>query len=406
MEYFNQITSEYLNGLNCSHNSYKLKLELLGDYENVIDEITRDLSLSAQGRININYQQLIRRSCSLTLINVGNKYAPNQNGWFWYRRKFKLWLGLSYGNDIFWFSQGIYFTQRATGDSHVINIEGIDKGGALDGTLKLNMLDYQYIIEPHANIAQLIKDTLWLNVGKHPIDTTPPIIDRTFGKMTTETEISVNEGEYVGNLFTNIADSYGADIYYDNEGRLTLSFLHDGNKADGYAYLPSQYDFTDENSHYSASTLEYGFEGVNAVTVYTNISAEDKDGNSIDNVSYTAYNNNPLSPLRVDAVDVRRMDSVEIPYVNVSADKMKQMCKQYADYLLLKNALVDLSISFNASIIPHLDVNKVITVTDKAKGLNRERFVVQSITFPLSAGEMTIEATNVQWLPSDTDIER
>ena len=65
-----------------------------------------------------------------------------------------------------------------------------------------------------------------------------------------------------------------------------------------------------------------------------------------------------------------------------------------------------LSINFESAIIPHLDVNRIITMTDKYKNLECERFVVDSITIPLSAGNMSIQATSINILPTNEDIEK
>lgn len=405
-EYFNQGGIEYNQLLKQGNLHYKIRLELLADTEIVIGEITKDIAIDADGQININYQQLTRRSCSLTLMNVDGKYTPSQNSWFWYDRKFKLWLGVVDRQDnVYWFSQGVYYTLSATGDSYVLNIEGIDKGGALDGTLKTNMIDGQFVVEAGNNIKSLIEDTLILEVDGQQIDSKKPIVDIEFSRVTTGENISINENEYLGDLYTDLGDSYGADVYYDIEGRLNFTQLCDGNRVDGYRYMASQYDFFDTDPHYRMSEVNYNFEGVNAVTVYTNISATDSNGNSIQNVSYTSYNNNPLSPLRTSAVKVRRLEPQQIAYVDIAEELMLKRCKEYADYLLLRNALQDMSISFSATIIPHIDVNRTVTITDKAKGFDSTLFVVQSVTIPLSAGEMNIQATQANWLPSDTNIE-
>lgn len=406
MEYFNQITSQYLYHLKHDFNKYKLKLEILTSFETVIGEIVKDISITAQGQININYQQLTRRSCNLTLINVDKKYTPNENRWFWINRKFKLWIGLKNGEDTYWFSQGVYYTLSANGDSHVVNIMGTDKGSALDGSLKLNMLDGKYVIETGSTIRDLVRNTLMMNDGVSIIDPTPSLIDRQFNDITIQTEISLNDGEHIGSLFTQIGESYGADVYYDTDGRFNMRALCDGDRIDGYQYMPSQFDFDDTNANYSSSSVDYSYDCVNTVTVYTNISAKDKSGHEIENVSYTAYNKNPFSPVNIYNIGIRRMDSVEISYIDsLSPENMKLKCKQYANYLLKNNSMQKLSTNFNCIIIPHLDVNQIITITDHAKELDSERFVVQSITIPLSAGEMTVQAVSIAMLPSDTDIE-
>lgn len=407
MDYYNQITPQYLDALKKAYGYYRLKIELLSENETVVGEIVKNISIDAAGQINVNYQQLTRRSCSLSLINIDNQYAPNQNSWFWYKRKFKVWIGLKWKDDCWWFSNGVFITNSAQGDGHLINIEATDKGGLLDGTFKYNLLDGKIIIEKGSKIAQLIRETLLLNDGHSLIDPTIPLIDREFEDIVIEQEIILSENTYIGELFSELGENYGADVFYDTNGRLNFTKLCDGDRVDGYRYLGSQYDFTDEETIYLNSTINYDYNSTNAITVYTNISAKTDEGKSVTNQRYTAYNRNPKSPLNIDSIGIRRMESIEIPYINgLTEDKMKDRCKQYADYNLIKHSLQQLSMDFTSVIIPHLDVNKIITITDKVKQANQETYVVQSITFPLSANEMNISATNIEVLPNDIDIER
>lgn len=407
MEYFDACPSEYYHALKSNHNHYVLKIELLSYYENVIGEIEKELSISAQGQININYQQLTRRSCTLTLINLDNAYLPNPDGVVWINRKFKLWVGLRTSQDTFWFSRGVFVIQNATSDGHTVTIEAIDKGGILNGAIKLGMTETEYKIEAGSNIAQIIKDSLMLTFGGNdggessgctPLDPIPPLIDYNYTNTQTQSEITLNSNDYIGDLFQQLAEGYGADVYYDTNGRLRFETLVDGGRIDGYRYLPLIWSYGDITADYAQSDVEYQFDGINTVTVYTNASG-------IENVSYTAYNNNPLSPLRCDAVGIKRLENQEIAYVNVSESKMLQKCKDYARYLLFKQSFVGMNISFNSIIIPHLDVNCAIEITDSLKGFENEKFIIQSITIPLSAGEMNVTATNVNWLPLDVDVE-
>jgi len=407
MDYYNQITKEYLQHLKYGHKTYKVKLEIMGEYENVIGEIVKDVSITAQGQINIEYNQITRRSCSLSLINVQSKYTPDQNQWFWLNRKFKLWVGMKFKTDTWWFAQGVYVTTSASGDSHNVQIEGVDKGGILDGTLNLNLLDGKLIVEKGSSIANIFTQTLLTNNVNKPVDTIAPIIDTYFKNTATEIDIEINDGEYISSLFTEIGESYGADVYYDVNGHLIVTKFADGERTDGYKYMASQYDFNTENATYGQSSIEYGYECYNAITVYTNINAKDENGNDIQNVSYTAYNNNPKSPISVGRIGVRRMNPIEVSWIqSLDAEKMTDRCKETADYYLLKNSMQKLSINFESAIIPHLDVNRIITMTDKYKNLECERFVIDSITIPLSAGSMSIQATSINMLPTNEDIEK
>lgn len=410
VEFYDEYNDEYLFALSQKHRRYKLRVELLGYYENVVGEITKDVSIDASGQITINNEQITRRSCSLNLTNVEKQYLPSSDNPIWFNRKFKLWIGIVVKDKTYWWSQGVYFTQKATCDGNIVSIQGVDKGGALDGTIKTGMLDTTYIIESGTTIANVIRDTLMWNetnspylkrntrATSYPIDPITPIVGSRFNTYLTQNEITLNGNDYISTLFSSLADGYGADAYYNTNGRFVFQQMADDSRIDGYRFMARQWDFDADGEFYADSNVEYNFDSYNVVTVYTNES-------DLVNVSYTAANNNPLSPLRLDSAGVRRMSDVEIPYVNVSQDEMEQRCKAYADYLLMKEAMRGMSISFSSPIIPHLDVNRTIGITDKRFDLDDETFVVNSITIPLSAEAMQINATRFSWLPDNTTIE-
>lgn len=412
-EHFDLYDSYYVGAIKSPHRRYKLRLELLDYYETVIGEITQDLSLSNQGQLSINYEQLTHRSISLTMINIQKKYIPSPNNPFWLNRKFKLWIGIV-GNgskwgfgadktiepDIYWWSCGVFFTQSATSDRNTVTINGIDKGGAIDGTLMTGMTETQRIVKVGTSITDLVKDTLMITnspfMGGQPIDPVPPIIDMSYNKVLTESELTLDANNYLGSLLISVANGYGSDIYYNTNGHLTLAVKADSSRVEGYNYMAHQWDFYDSGSEYSATNFEYSFGGVNAVTVYTNVTETD-----LKNVSYTAYNNNPISPMRIALVGERRLEQQEVVYTDTTTEGMLRKCKDYAEYLLLKQSLIGMTVTFNCPLIPHIDVNRTIGITDAAHDINQETFVVQSVSMNLGAGEMTITASNVTWLPND-----
>jgi len=160
-----------------------------------------------------------------------------------------------------------------------------------------------------------------------PIDPVQPLIDLRYNEQKIKADISIDANNYLGNIFTSLGDGYGADIYYDNDGHFRFNALTDIFFVDGYKYVAPQWEYT----NLSEANCQYNFDGLNAVTVYTNLSVdtqalvnaqeesktqsddtdkviEDEDIQA-PNLSYTAYNVNPLSPIRVGAVGLRRMES-------------------------------------------------------------------------------------------------
>jgi len=407
VEYFNAYNKRYIQILKTPPLRYKIRLELLGEYENVLGEITKDISVAAQGQINISRGSVVRRSCSLTLFGVENKYLPCPDSLVWFRRKFKLLIGVvdKNNNDIYWWSQGVYFIQNADSDGTTVNIKGVDKGGLLNGSLSVNLLQSSYVIQTGSRISDVIKDTLMLDSGRGAIDPIPPIIDTYFNNVLTESEITISANSYIGDIFGSLAENYKCDVYYDADGHMRFHKTADAQYADGYKYLAHQWDYNDNDAWYGNRNYQYNFDGYNSVTVYTNISQTEKDSGEDLNVSYTARNNNPLSPLRVSLIGVRSTEAREIKYVNVSRTEMEKRCKDLGDYLLMKESFLGMTLSFDSPIIPHIDVDKPIGITDKRQKLDKSVFIVQSVTIPLSAGAMNISATNINWLPNNFDIE-
>lgn len=415
MEYFNYNSPEYTEALKRGNGYYKIRLELLSDDESVIGEITQDLSFDMQGQITINYEQIVRRSCSLTLIDVDSKYLPRRNSPFWINRKFKLWVGLAVIDDIYWFSQGVYYTLSATSSEHNLSIEGVDKGAALDGTLKLNMTEYDYIINRGDNVNNAIQSILALNMNSVPLSNSPivytndkpvdpimPIVDIEYYTQTLNNQIQVDANNYLSEIFTSLADGYGAECYYDTDGHFV--FTHYIESA-GYQYAPKIWDFNDLSSFFEDVNYNYTYDGENVVTYYTNSSDAETT-----NVAWTAYNTNPLSPLCV-TTGIRRAPSQEITYYRYYEDEelnTQQMiadCRSAANHYLIMNSLMGMQLTFNCPIIPHIDVNKAIGISDRKADIDSEIFIIQSVTIPLSADKMSISATNINWLPNDMSFE-
>ena len=417
MEYFNRYSPEYLAALKTGNGHYKIRLEILSQNETAVGEITKDISLTAQGQITINYEQITRRSCSLTLIDVDGKYLPHKNSPFWINRKFKLLIGLVVGDDIYWWSQGVFYTLSATASNRTLSIEGVDKGAALDGTLKLNMTDVEYVIQKEDNLTTTIKQLMALDVGSstieglndivyggdQPIDVKEPLVGVQYFGQKAQSDITVDANNYVGEIFTKLADLYGADCYYDTEGYFNFVPYMDNY---GYNYAPKQWEFNDLSVFYEDVNYNYSYDGENVVTYYTNSS-----DTGVANVLWTSYNTNPLSPINV-GTGIRRAPSQEMVYYaydSTSIDEEReqniQNCKAAANHYLTKSSLVGMQLTFNSPIIPHMDVNKTIGICDSWAGIDDGVFIVQSITIPLSAGKMSISATNINWLPNDMGFE-
>ena len=74
--------------------------------------------------------------------------------------------------------------------------------------------------------------------------------------------------------------------------------------------------------------------------------------------------------------------------------------KDYAEYTLNQKSIMQETMDFSCPLLPHLDVNRVITVTDDYYKFNKQRFIIQSLTIPLdTSSKMSITASNISSLP-------
>ena len=403
MDYYNKIDNAYLAELHKPMRKMYVKMEILSHYEGAIGEITSDLS-STDGSITINKEQGCRRSCSLSIIDRSGKYIPQKDSSFWYNRKFKIFIGLQVDENVYWFPQGVFITKSANSNGRRLNVEGVDKYGFLDGTLNARMclVEYQASVtnsKKGTNIATLIKDTLMLDLGNNiPLDPVEPIIDPIFYNVTLYDDIVVDEGGYLGEIFDKIAEMYGANIFYDVNGRLRMERVFNYNLPSWYRHLSPQFELSETEITETDINYTYNYDGVNIITVTT-------DNTSGEIYSYTAKNENPQSPVNIDAVGYKGLDggTYYIPLGDTSEESGEEKCRQQAEYMLLQHTCMSTGISFNLPITPHLNVDNTIRVSNDYYNFDKQLFIVNSITMPLSVSEMAIEATNLQWLPFDTD---
>ena len=371
----------------------KFRVQLLDNYENIMDEITGDISTNNTGSISINYQQGVRRSISLTFIDTTGRFIPDSNGnLVWMNKKFKVFVGLKneMTNKIYWFSQGVYYftnsTSSRTGGDKVTTITGVDKFGIFGSELGYNQLESTYLIPAGTNIYEAIKGILNLDLGNgYPIDPIEPILDPVFKDEVCPYDVSKAPSSYLSEILIELADILGSDIYYDGTGRLRVE---SGTIDASYSNKSAIWDFDDILPEYIDPSISTNFvDFINAVKVV---------GNNINDeiYEYTAYNNNPNSPTRIDLIGIK------LRYIESAAVYNNDRAKDYAEYKLNTLSIAQLAISFSCTFLPHLDVNQVISITDRYFNYNRQRFIVQSLTIPLSFdGVMSVSACSLSSLP-------
>lgn len=367
------------------------RLELLDHSENILMNISDVLSADNSGTISINYQQGVRRTCTFTLIDQDGILIPRVDGYLWMNKKFKFYVGLKdiYTDTVYWFSQGIFcmIDPSIDRDTQTITINGVDKYGFLGSETGFNQITATHTIDAGSRIKNIIEDTLMLELGNGTmIDTTLPIIDNEYWNIGMPYELNKAPASYLSDIFIELGNILGADTYYDTEGHMRYDC---GTEDMSYSFKDSSWDFSDETPEYMSPSLQLiTTQVINSVTIVGNNSKTEEFW------TYTAENHNPLSPVSIEQIGLKAY------YEESTSVYNDDTAQDYAEYVLNQKSILQQAVSFTVPIIPHLDVNQVITITDSYFGYEKERFIIQSINMPLDAStQMTISVCNVSTLP-------
>ena len=391
MEYTNIVNDKYREIASRDEIFVMYRVELLDHYENVLSSITDLVSAENTGNISINYQQGVRRSCTISILDVDGEFTQNIINGSAINQKFKIYIGLKdiFNNDIYWFSQGVFCSIDPTVDrvTRMLTLNGVDKYGFLGSETGYNQITAAHVIPVDTEIQEAIQQTLMLDLGNgRVIDAIPPIIDNTLLDQKMPYEMEKAPASYLADIFIELGNIMGADTYYDVDGHMK----YDSGTLDmSYSQQDSQWDFYDTLPEYlNPSLLLSTTEIVNSVTIVGNNSSDDLV------FTYTAENHNPMSPVSIENIG-RKEYYEESPSVYDDST-----AKDYAKYVLKQKSILNQAITFECTILPHLDVNKVITISDSFYGFNQERFIIQSIEIPLSSmSTMQVSAANVSSLP-------
>lgn len=401
-DYYDISNNYYYRALSSPYKSQRLRIDFLDHMENTLYRVEQDIDSSDAGKIVNNNAQGTRRSFSFNLINLDGIYNILDEDTFWFNRKFRVYLGIAYEDDCFWFSKGVYITQNADMDSttKTVALDGVDKYAQLDGTLNVLQADeIDTVFEVGAKISNVVRDILMMDIGNGMVlDPIEPIIDPDIGEQKIYKEFTMSAGSYYGDFLTEVMTSFGCDIFYDTMGRLTIRRVFNDDRPYWYAFKSPAYEFNDEVWGFIAPRITLDMKGVNKITVST----ENVD---YPNVSETAINDNPRSPLCANKIGRRTFtENGGIIYISLgdeTIDTPKTKCREYAEYRLMQETCLALEASFQCPPLYHLCEGDVVLITDSALGFDREPYIINSITISTGTEAMSVTATNLKYLPTD-----
>lgn len=408
MEYYNVVDNIYRRACVSQTLLPCVKLEFVDHYGRAYHDFTVDVSSENGGTISAAFGQGVQKSISLTIFDPTGQYIPNPNNkFFWIGRRFKVYLGLKIYRgiqtvndslvatkneyDVYWFTKGVYIL-TAISASHeqanqTISISGVDKFGFFTSATGYCEMLGDFVIRQGMTIQDALIAILHQDVGNGEIiDAVTPIIDSTYIDVRIPYELSKSAGSFMGDIMTELATMYRANIYYDNDGHLNFRRSMIGDKM---APIPTVWDFTDRDAEYLSSSLDYDIVSV------INTLAVVGDNPSANRIPYALRENtNAASPTNIKRLGRRAK------LLSVSTIKTTKEAEDYADYMLEQLSRVQQTLNFNVTFLPHLELNQKVTITDKFYNKEREDFLIQSINYPIGLGTMSMGAVKIQELPT------
>lgn len=375
-----------------------LKLEWLNPDDSIAYEITTDL-YNTNGTLNVTNQSGCRRTFNLQIHNVDGKYDIDVNK-VWLGQKVKLYLGLYIEGTPYLIQQGVFYLTNPTDimntAENCIQLNCTDKWSYLDGSLFGN-LDGIYKVPVNSDIFDAIKALLLTDRGNGvPIDSTKPNISTFFNtKMTTLSNgelvsvlktpftATIDKGQTFADVLLQFNTMLAGVVYYDTVGRLNVepneTDLLDKDKE-------ILYKFDQNNSDILGKSQEFKF-----TEVFNDILCVGATTNGY-LAKGRATNNNIKSNLCVQRIGKKTKVYEDTNYYSDG------LCQDWANYLLRNNTILQTSLSLQTIPLYHLDVNKLITITNTKYHLKEEKFLINSLSIPLGLGQMTISATSINEL--------
>lgn len=361
----------------------RFRLFVLNPDETINYEIPEEDIIKNSGNFTENYQNGQRKNVNLNLINIDGKYTPNINT-IWVHTRFRLDVGVEFNNQVYWFPRGVYILGNPSASHNnsdkQITLTLVDKFAVLEG--KQGTLESTYEIPVGSDIEQAIIGILTLDNGSgYPIDLKPIIYDRSFKGLKMPYTLSKDAGSTLGEMILEIGTILNAEVYYNSQGNLCFINI---NETTLDIQKASLWDYTEIERSYFSGNASYDFENViNEVHIV---------GDNIDNDVYSAMavNDNPSSPLCIQRIGRR------IEYINDSNIYSDDLAQQRAAYELRKYSILKTTMNITVSFNPLLFVNNLVTISDSLYHLDRERFLIQSISYSLGDNcSMTISCSNV-----------
>jgi hypothetical protein len=317
------------------------------------------------GSVSISNSRKERRTFELVLNNQ-DRSLDNYPGGFWYDKVIKLYRG----------AVGDYFSYEAQLGEFVI--DGIDSphfpfqthvtGRDRTKTLQLAKFANLTTVAAGQSPETLIR-TIATNAG-----ITKFSLPTSTGK-TVPKDLSYERDIERWEAVSQIADSFGYDLFFDPQGYLTMLPYPDPTYG-GTTWTFQTGPAVGNMASYSKSSSDS--------QVFNSITVAGAASDIAIPVSVTVTNTQPDSPTSIAKLGTRSW-SFTSPLIGTVAD-----ATQTANSFLKIKALESFNLDFDSIVFPWLDVNQIIKFIDPKPITGQpDRYLLTDLTVPLSLGPMS-----------------
>lgn len=326
---------------------------------------------NTDGSLEISLNEGTRRTVSFNIINIDSRFTKMFQTMS-LGSKFKLYLGEIINGEEMLFPQGVFVFDNPSINvgisENIINISGTDKWSMLDGT-NGGIIQMPYKITQGSKLGDIVTDTIALNICN---DAIVPIIEDKIYDFEIPYDIEKSSGDNIASILLEVALCANAYMYYDENGHFVAKQIeYDAYKATQHHFIYRQ------DINYIDCSVNFDYQGVfNSVFL-------EADNAQNEEIPITAYavNTDLTDPNSVPNVGYNKWKQIT-EYTEGIANE--QMAQERVNYELRKVASLSTALNITARPIYFLCENNIITLTDERVGCNNKRFLVNSISMPLT----------------------
>lgn len=370
-DYFNAVTSPLSKKV--------VRVYLLNNDET----FRRDISeyVSNDWTLTEKFENGCRCSGNICLVNGNGEFLPHPiKSGIWKGSKFKIYIGIYYNNSVYWRDWGVFVSGNPNIDNEkfAVNLPLYDKFALLDSTVGGKRAN-SFKIPVGTSVKDAISLCLSEDKGNGNVyDEKPLMFLSTDTSQETPYTIMQDQNTSMGEIILELGTMINGEIYYDCDGRLTVT---DGIVTnDDLIERPMLWGYT--NDQHTPLSYSINFDKlVNVITVAGSIENGKQYSATITNTSASSQMN----------IYMTEPHCLYIEDSNIIGDNN---CEIRAKYEMINQGRIGVQCEFTSIFIPHLECNKLISFLNTDSVFDDNAFVVNSISINNSAG-MSVNVSSV-----------